>query len=106
MYRVPTVMEKHGEEWKKSCHEKSWKMSKTNKVMEIQKGYGRVMEFLTAYRESRMRNSDNSISMGVLPCFGYGRLSVYLLLNLKGSFFEAAVGSLPNFARVCGYRRY
>ena len=29
-----------------------------------------------------------------------------LLLNLKGSFFEPAVGSLPNFARVCGYRRY
>ena len=30
----------------------------------------------------------------------------HLLLNLKGSYFEAAVGSLPNFARVCGYRRY
>ena len=31
---------------------------------------------------------------------------VHLLLNLKGSFFEPAVGSLPNVARVCGYRRY
>ena len=29
-----------------------------------------------------------------------------LLFNLKGSFFEPAVGSLPNFARVCGYMRY
>ena len=29
-----------------------------------------------------------------------------LLLNLKGSFFEPAVGSLPNFACMCGYRRY
>ena len=32
--------------------------------------------------------------------------NLLLLLNLKGSYFEAAVGSLPNFARVCGYRRY
>ena len=44
--RVPTVMEKHG---KKSCHGKSWKShGKWAKkvVMEIQKGHGKVMEFL------------------------------------------------------------
>ena len=63
--RVPTVMEKHG---KKSCHGKSWKSHRKwakKVVMEIQKGHGKVMEkswnFSTAYRESRMMNSDNSI---------------------------------------------
>ena len=30
----------------------------------------------------------------------------YLLLNLKDSYFEPAVGSPPNFARMCGYRPY
>ena len=85
--RVPTVLEKHGKAWKKilswKVMEKSWKMGQQNKVMEIQKCHGKVMEkswnFSTAYRESRMRNSDNSISIGLLQCFGYGRLSVYVL---------------------------
>ena len=31
---------------------------------------------------------------------------VNLLLNLKDSYFEPAVGSPPNFARMCGYRPY
>ncbi len=44
--RVPTVMEKHGKAWKKSCHGKSWKMGEKNKIMEIQKCHGKVMEFL------------------------------------------------------------
>ena len=30
----------------------------------------------------------------------------HLLLNLKDSYFEPAVGSPPNFARMCGYRPY
>ena len=54
--------------------EKSWKMGEQNKVMEIQK---KVMEkswhFSTAFRESRMRNSDNAIYflsiIGLLQCF-------------------------------------
>ena len=50
-------MEKHG---KNLVMEKSW-------------------NFSTAYRESRMRNSYNSISIGLPQCFGYGRLSVYVL---------------------------
>ena len=29
-----------------------------------------------------------------------------LLLNLKGKFFEPAVGLPPNFARMCRYRPY
>ena len=32
-------------------------------------------------------------------------INLHLLLNLKGKFFEPAVGS-PNFARMCGYRPY
>ena len=32
-----------------------------------------------SYRESRMTNSDNSISIGLLQWFGYGRLLVYVL---------------------------
>ena len=52
----------------KSCHGKSWKSygKWAKKVMEIQKGNGKVMEkswnFSTAYSEACMRNSDNSIS--------------------------------------------
>ena len=48
--RVPTVMEKHGKAWEKilswKVMEKSWEMGEKNKVMEIQKGHGKVMEFL------------------------------------------------------------
>ena len=58
--RVPTVMEKHGN---KSCHGKSWKMGKKNKVMEILK---KSWNFFTADHESRTRSSDNSISTGLL----------------------------------------
>ena len=36
--------------------------------------------FSAAYSEACMRNSDNSISINrLLQCFGYGRLSVYVL---------------------------
>ena len=28
------------------------------------------------------------------------------IINLKDSYFEPAVGSPPNFARMCGYRPY
>ena len=45
--------------------------------------------------------------------YGVGRDGKYmvrklsnLLLNLKDSYFEPAVGSPPNFARMCGYRPY
>ena len=40
----------HGKAWKSMeknlVMEKSWKMGEKNKVMEIQKGHGKVMEFL------------------------------------------------------------
>ena len=76
---------RHGKAWKKSCHGKVMENGQKSKVMEIQKGHGKVMEkswnFSTAYRESRMRNSDNSISIGLLQCFGYRRLSVYVLYS-------------------------
>ena len=64
------VMESHGK-WAKKI--KSWKFKN---VME------KSWNFSTAYHESRMRNSDNSTSrrsIGLLQCFGYGRLSVYVL---------------------------
>ena len=73
-------MEKHG---KQSCHGMSWKShgkwANKNKVMEIQKVMEKSWNFSTTYRESRMRYSDNSISMGLLQWFGYGRLLVYVL---------------------------
>ena len=69
-------MEKHG---KKSCHGKSWKMGGKNKVMEIQKVMEKSWNFSAAYRESRMRNSDNYMSIGLLQWFGYGTFSVYVL---------------------------
>ena len=47
--------------------------------MEIQKVMEKSWNFSTAYRDSGMRNSDNSISIGLLQWFGYGRLSVYVL---------------------------
>ena len=53
----------HGKAWKKSGHGKSWKMGEKNKVMEIQKVMEKSWNFSTAYRKSRMRNSDNSISI-------------------------------------------
>ena len=56
--------------------EKSWKMGKKNKVMEILK---KSWNFFTADHESRTRSSDNSISTGLLQWFGYGRLSVNVL---------------------------
>ena len=31
---------------------------------------------------------------------------IYLLLNLKDSYFEPAVGPHQNFSRMCGYRPY
>ena len=31
---------------------------------------------------------------------------LYPIINLKDTFFEPAVGSPPNFARMCGYRPY
>ena len=42
-----------------------------NKIMEIQKVMEKSWNFSTAYRESGMRNSDNSISIGLLQWFGY-----------------------------------
>ena len=57
-HRVPTVMEKHGKNLVMESHGKwakkvmSWKFKK---VME------KSWNFSTAYRESRMRNFDNSI---------------------------------------------
>ena len=67
-------MEKHG---KKSCHGKSWKSHE--KWAEKMKSWKfkkveNLWNFSTAYRESRMRNSDNSISIGILQCFRYDRL--------------------------------
>ena len=53
------VMESH-EKWAKKI--KSWKFKK---VME------KSWNFSIAYHKSRMRNSDNSISIGLLLCFGY-----------------------------------
>ena len=55
----------------KMCEKKLWKFKK---VME------KSWNFSTAYSESCMRNSDNSISISrLLQCFGYGRLSFYVL---------------------------
>ena len=69
-------MENHG---KQSCHGKSWKIDDKNKFMEIHKVMEKSCNFSTAYRESCMRNCDNSISIGLLQWFGYGILSVYVL---------------------------
>ena len=74
-------MEKHG---KKSCHGKSWKshgnLAKKIKSWKFEKVIEKSWIFSTAYSEARMRNSDNSISINrLLQCFGYGRLSVYVL---------------------------
>ena len=52
-------------------------MGEKNKVVEIQKVMEKSWNFSTAYREACMRNSDNSISIGLLQWFGYGKLSVY-----------------------------
>ena len=63
------VMEKHGTKFL------SWKVMENghkNKVMK------KSLHFSTAYRESRLRNSDNSIFIGLLQWFGCGRLSVYV----------------------------
>ena len=57
-------------------------MGEKNKVMEIHKVMEKSWNFSTDYRESRMRNSDNSISIGLLQWFVYGTLSVYVL-NFK-----------------------
>ena len=75
-------MEKHG---KKTCHGKSWKShgkwAKKIKSWKFKKVMEKSWIFSTAYRESRMRNSDNSISIGLLQCFGYDRLSVDVLYS-------------------------
>ena len=68
------VMESNGNVRKKNSHGngrtiQSWKFKK---VME------KSWNFSTAYRESRMGNSENSISRELLQCFGYDRVSVYL----------------------------
>ena len=47
----------------------SWKVmekGRKNIVMEIQNDHGKVI----TYRELRMRNSDNSIAIGIRQCFG------------------------------------
>ena len=50
VFRVPTVMEKHGKALKKillwKVIEKSWKMGRKNKVVEIKKYPENVNEFL------------------------------------------------------------
>ena len=46
-------------------------MGEQNKVMEIQKVMEKSWNLSTAYRESRMRNADNSISKGPVQWFGY-----------------------------------
>ena len=62
------VMESHGK-WVKQI--KSWKFKK---VME------KSWNFSTAYRESRMINSDNSVSIRYCSVLATcGRLSVYVL---------------------------
>ena len=42
--------------------------------------------FSTAYHESRTRSSDNSILIGRLQLFGYGGLSVYVLVSNENNF--------------------
>ena len=69
-------MEKHG---KKSCHGKSWKMGRKNKVLEIKEYPEKSWNFVTTGHESHTRSSNNSISTGLLQWCGYGRLSVYVL---------------------------
>ena len=61
------VMESHGK-WAEKI--KSWKLKNILK---------KSWNFFTADHESRTRNSDNSISTGLLQWFGYGTLSVYVL---------------------------
>ena len=75
-------MEKHG---KKSFHgskvmEKSWKIGEKIESWKFKKVIEKSWNFSTAYSEARMRNSDNSIYIyRLLQCFGYGRLSIYVL---------------------------
>ena len=69
--------------------EKSWKMGRkkychgkwAEKIMswKLKKYPEKSWDFFTADHESCTKSSDNSIYTGLLQCFGYGSLSVYVL---------------------------